>query len=123
MRDKFDEKEHNEHDPLFPIEEEDNAVKDATLESELWTLENTQDTTTVKHVPVQVRPMVARLRERVAKVATEETGTQQVRAWKLSLSLDKMLFHTFLGQQTDQQYWPYQGNQDPYCADPGRKRV
>ena len=29
---------------------------------------------------VQVRPAVAKLRERVAKVATQETGPQQVRA-------------------------------------------
>ena len=65
--------------PLLPIEEEDNSAKDETLESELWTLdevnwrETTQDTTTIDYVPVQVRPMMARPRERVAKVATEET--------------------------------------------------
>ena len=96
MRDMYDEKERKEQYPLPPIDQ------DATLESEIWTLdevnwrETTQDTTTTKYVPVLVRPMVARLRERVAKVATEETGPQQVRAWKLFLSLDKMLFHTSL---------------------------
>ena len=101
VRDMFDEKEHKEHDPLLPIEEEDNSAKNATLESKLWTLdevnwrETTRGTTTIEYVPVQVRPMVARLRERVAKVATEENGPQQVRAWKFFLSLDKMLFQTF----------------------------
>ena len=50
-----------------------------TLEPELWTFgevewhETAQDTTTIKYVPVQVRPTVAKLRERVAKAATEET--------------------------------------------------
>ena len=43
----------------------------------------------------------ARLRERVAKAATEETGPLQVRAWKLFLSLDKMLFHTSDAKRTN----------------------
>ena len=63
--------------------------------------ETTQDSTTIKYVPVQVRPAVARLRERVAKAATEETGPQQVRAWKLFLSLDRMLFHTSDAKRTN----------------------
>ena len=59
-------------------------------------------TTTIKYVPVQVRPAVARLRERVAKAAAnEETGPQQVRAWKLFLSLDRMLFHTSDAKRTN----------------------
>ena len=48
-------------------------------------VDETSQDTTIKYVPVQVRPAVAKLRERVAKVATEETGPQQVRAWKLFL--------------------------------------
>ena len=98
-----------------------------TLESELWTFdevewhETAQDATTIKYVPVQVRPAVARLRERIAKAATEETGPQQVRAWKLFLSLDRMLFHTSDAKRT--KHKPHQGNQDPYCADRGRKRT
>ena len=82
-------------------------TQDVTLESELWTFdevewhETAQDTTTIKYVLVQVRPAVAKLRERVAKVATEETEPQQVRAWKLFLSLDKMLFHTSDAKRTN----------------------
>ena len=101
-------------------------TQDVTLESELWTFdevewhETAQDTTTIKYVLVQVRPAVAKLRERVAKVATEETEPQQVRAWKLFLSLDKMLFHTSDAKRTNNTSLT---NQDPYCADRGRKRT
>ena len=100
MRDTYDEKEIKASDPVPQSEVADDLAQDVTLESELWTFdevewhETTQDTTTIKYVPVQVRSAVARLRERVAKAATEETGPQQVRAWKLFLSLDRMLFHT-----------------------------
>ena len=82
-------------------------TQDVTLESELWTFdevewhETAQDTTTIKYVPVQVKPAVAKLRERVATVATQETGPQQVRAWKLFLSQDKMLFHTSDAKRTN----------------------
>ena len=88
-------------------EVEDDLAQDVTMESELWTFdevewhETTQDSTTIKYVPVQVRPAVARSRERVAKAATEETGPQQVRAWKLFLSLDRMLFHTSDAKRTN----------------------
>ena len=128
VRDIYDEKEIKASDPVPQTEVDDALAQDVTLESELWTFdevewhETAQDTTTIKYVPVQVRPAVAKLRERVAKVATEETGPQQVRAWKLFLSLDRMLFHTS-DAKTDQQHKPYQGNQDPYCADRGRKRT
>ena len=57
--------------------------------------------TTIKYVPVQVRPAVANLRKRVAKAATEETGPQEVPAWKLFLSLDKMLFRTSDAKRTN----------------------
>ena len=96
MRDIYDEKQIK-----------DDLAQDVTLESELWTFdevewhETAQDSTTIKYVPVQVRPAVARLRERVAKAATEETGPQQVRAWKLFLSLDRMLFHTSDAKRTN----------------------
>ena len=126
VRDIFDEKEIKDSDPDPPTEVEAGLAQDVTLESELWTFdevewhETAQDTTTIKYVPVQVRPAVAKLRERVAKAATEETGPQQVRAWKLFLSLDKMLFHTSDAKR-DQQHKAHQGNQDPYCADRGRK--
>ena len=124
VRDVYDEKEIKTSDRVAQTEVEDGVTQDVTLESELWTFdevewhETAQDTTTIKYVPVQIRPAVATLRGRVAKVATEETGPQQVRAWKLFLSLDKMLFHT-----SDQQHKPHQGNHDPYCADRGRKRT
>ena len=94
-------------DPVPQTEVEDDLAQDVTLESELWTFdevewhETTQDSTTIKYVPVQVRPAVARLRERVAKAATEETGPQQARAWKLFLSLDRMLFHTSDAKRTN----------------------
>ena len=103
VRDIYDEKEIKTSDPAPQTEVEDGV----TLESELWTFdevewhETAQDTTTIKCVPVQVRPAVAKLRERVAKVATEETGPQQVRAWKLFFSLDKMLFHTSDAKRTN----------------------
>ena len=76
-----DEKEITASDPGPPTEVEAGLAQDVTLESELWTFdevewhETAQDTTTIKYVPVQVRPAVA----------TEETGQQQVRAWKLFL--------------------------------------
>ena len=107
VRDTYDEKEIKDSDPDPLIEVEAGLAQDVTLESELWTFDEvewhqtTQDTTTIKHVPVQVRPAVAKLRERVAKAATEETGPQQVRAWKLFLSLDKMLFHTSDAKRTN----------------------
>ena len=63
--------------------------------------ETTRDSTTIKNVLVHLRPAVARLRERVAKAATEETGPQQVRAWKLFLSLDRMLVHTSDAERTN----------------------
>ena len=86
VRDISDEKEIKASDPAPQAEVEANLVQEGTLESELWTLdevywhESAQDTTTIKYVPVQVRPAVAKLRERVAKVATDETGPWQVRA-------------------------------------------
>ena len=129
VRDIFDEKEIKASDPAPQSEVEDGVTQDVTLESEPWTFhevewhETAQDTTTIKYVPVQVRPAVAKLRQRVAKVATQETGPQQVRAWKLFLSLDKMLFHTSDAKRTNQQRKPYQGNQDPCCADRCRKRT
>ena len=89
VRDIYDEKEIKTSDPAPQTEVEDGVTQDVTLESELWTFdevewhETTQDTTTIKYVPAQVK-----LREGVAKAATEETGPQQVRAWKLFLSLD-----------------------------------
>ena len=92
MRDIYDEKEIRASDPVPQTEVEDDLAQDVTRESELWTFdevewnETTQDSTTINYVPVQVRPAVARLRERVAKAATEETGQQQVRACKLFLS-------------------------------------
>ena len=107
VRDVYDEKEIKSYDPAPQTEVEDGATQDVTLESELWTFdevewhETTQDATTIKYVPVQVRPAVARLRERVAKAATEETGPQQVRAWKLFLSQDEMLFHTSDAKRTN----------------------
>ena len=107
VRDIYDEKEIKASDPVPQTEVEDAMAQDITLESELWTFdevewhETTQDATTIKYVPVQVRPAVARLRERVAKAATGETGPQQVRAWKLSLSLDRMLFHTSDAKRTN----------------------
>ena len=100
VRDIFDEKQIKASDPAPPTEVEAGLAGDVTLESELWTFdevewhEMAEDTTTIKYVPVQVSPAVAKLRERFAKVATEETGPQQVRAWKLFLSLDKMLVRT-----------------------------
>ena len=78
MRDIYDEKEIKASDPVPQTEVEDDLTQDVTLESELWTFhevewhETTQDATTIKYVPVQVRPAVARLRERVAKAATGE---------------------------------------------------
>ena len=107
VRDIYDEKEIKACDPAPQTEVEDGVIQDVTLETELWTFdevewhETTQDSTTIKYVPVQVRPAVARLRERVAKPAAEETGPQQVRAWKLFLSLDKMLFHTSDAKRTN----------------------
>ena len=107
VRDVYDEKEIKASDPVPQTEVEDGLAQDVTLGSELWTFdevewhETTQDSTTIKYVPVQVRPAVARLRERVAKAATEETGPQQVRAWKLFLSLDRMLFHTSDAKRTN----------------------
>ena len=107
VRDIFDEKEIKDSDPGPLTEVEAGLAQDVTLESELWTFdevewhETAQDTTTIKYVPVQVRPAVAKLRERVVKAATEETGSQQVRAWKLFLSLDKMLFHTSDAKRTN----------------------
>ena len=107
VRDIYDEKEIKTSDPAPQTEVEDGVTQDVTLESELWTFdevewhETAQDTTTIKYVPVQVRPAVAKLRERVAKAATEETGPQQARAWKLILSLDKMLFHTSDAKRTN----------------------
>ena len=107
VRDIYDEKEIKASDPVPQSEVADDLAQDVTLESELWTFdevewhETTQDSTTIKYVPVQVRPAVARLRERVAKAATEETGPQQVRAWKLFLSLDRMLFHTSDAKRTN----------------------
>ena len=103
MRDIFDEKEIKASDPDPQTEVEDGLAQDVPLESELWTFdevewhETAQDTTTIKYVPVQVRPAVAKFRERVAK----ETGSQQVRAWKLFLSLDKMLFNTSDAKRTN----------------------
>ena len=100
VRDIYDEKEIKTSDPDPQTEVEAGLAPDVTLESELWTFdkvewhETAQDATTIKYVPVQLRPAVAKLRERVAKVATQETGPQQVRAWKHFLSLDKMLFST-----------------------------
>ena len=99
-----------------------------TLDPELWTFdevqwhETAQDTTTIKCVPVQVRPAVAKLRERVAKAATEETGPQQVCVWRLFLSLDKMLFHTSDAKRINNTSLA-KGNQEPYCAYRGRKRT
>ena len=107
VRDIFDEKEIKTSDPAPQTEVEDGVTQDVTMEPELWTFdqvewhETAKDTTTIKYVPVQVRPAVAKLRERVAKVATQETGPQQVRAWKLFLSLDKMLFHTSDAKRTN----------------------
>ena len=108
MSDIFDEKEIKTCDPAPQTEVEAGCLaQDVTLESEIWTFdevewhETAQDTTTIKYVPVQVRPAVAKLRERVAKAATEETRPQQVRAWKLFLSLDKMLFHTSDAKRTN----------------------
>ena len=102
VRDIDDEKEIKASDPVPQTEVEDGLAPDVTLEYELWTFdevewhETAQDTTTIKYVPVQVRPAVAKLRERVAKVVTQETGPQQVRAWKLFLSLDKRTNKTSL---------------------------
>ena len=107
MRDIYDEKEIKASDPAPQTEVEDDLTQVVTLASELWTFdevewhETTQDSTTIKYVPVQVRPAVARLRERVAKAAAGETGPQQVRAWKLFLSLDRMLFHTSDAKRTN----------------------
>ena len=101
------EKEIKASDPAPPKDVETNMAQDVTLESELWTVdkvnwhETAQDTTTIKYVPVQVRPAVAKLRERVAKVATAETGPQQVRSWKLFLSLYRLLFHTSDAKRTN----------------------
>ena len=75
VRDIYDEKEIKASDPAPQAEVEDDLAQDVTLESELWTFdevewhETTQDATTIKYVPVQVRPAVASLRERVAKAA------------------------------------------------------
>ena len=107
VRDIYDEKEIKASDPAPQTEVEDSVTQDVTLESELWTFEEvewhetTQDSTTIKYIPVQVRPAVAKLRERVTKAATEVTGPQQVRAWKLFLSLDRMLFPTSDAKRTN----------------------
>ena len=72
VRDVYDEKEIKASDPVPQTEVEDDLAQDVTLESELWTFdevewhETTQDATTIKYVPVQVRPAVAKLHERVA---------------------------------------------------------
>ena len=69
LRDIFDEKEIKASDPDPQTEVEVSLAQDVTLESELWTFdeverhETAQDTTTIKNVPVKVRPAVAKLRE------------------------------------------------------------
>ena len=125
VRDIYDETEIKASDPAPQTEVETNMAQDATLESELWTFdevnwhETAQDTTTIKYVPVQVRPAVTKLGERVAKVATEETGPL-TGACMETLPLPRQDTLPHLRRQTDQQHKPYQGNQDPNCADRGR---
>ena len=69
MRDIFDEKEIKTCDPAPQTEAEAGLAQDVTLEFQLWTFdevewhETAQDTTTIKYVPVQVRPVVPKLRE------------------------------------------------------------
>ena len=92
VRDIFDEKEIKSCDPAPQTEVEDVATPDVTLESELWTFdevewhETAQDTTTIKYVPVQVRPAVGKLRERVARCSstpqTPNGPTTQASPWQ-----------------------------------------
>ena len=83
-------------------------TQDVTLESELWTFdevewhETAKDTTTIKYVPVVGKTSGCQncVNESL-KFATEEPAPQQVREWKLFLSLDKMLFHTSDAKRTN----------------------
>ena len=86
-------------DPPPQSDMEDNLTKDATLESELWTMdeinwpETRVHTPTIKYVPVQVRPLVAKLRERVPKLPLRNAAPTRCVLGSFSSPLTRC-FHT-----------------------------
>ena len=129
VRDIYDEKEIKASDPVPQTEVEDDLAPDVTLESKNLDIRRSgmaRDCT--RHHHDQVRSCAGSFDQRLPDCASELPKLPSKRLDTAGACLETLplpgqdaLPH--LRRQTDQQHKPHQGNQDPYCADRGRKRT